>query len=227
MLFCTHSSVCYWIWVHSIFLGRILYFHPILCWMMSQNLGFSYSYDCILCQSLDDGPWTKFLFIYLLLFFQLKETGACSLIPYKKIVWRFRRWMYSDVAIRLNRSYIVISVRDSSSSLNTTYMKHLAAINSLVSEACALAEAVSLACCKGWPHVIFWDWFSFCCERTCCSLILLARLFLPRWRLFVVVLWGFEIGSWLGCRESTMIWPTNKLVVVVVVRATRLEIRSY
>lgn len=59
----------------------------------------------------------------------------------------------SDVAIRPNGSYITILVRDSSNSLRMAYMERLIAIDPLVGEASALAEAMALARRRKWLRV--------------------------------------------------------------------------
>lgn len=60
----------------------------------------------------------------------------------------------SDVAIRQDGSYIVVSLRDSSSSLCMIYTERLVAMDPVVGEAFVLAEAVSLAWRLGWSQVL-------------------------------------------------------------------------
>ncbi|KAB1201744.1 hypothetical protein CJ030_MR2G023038 [Morella rubra] len=60
-----------------------------------------------------------------------------------------------DVAIRQNGSYIAIFVRDSYSSLCLVYIERLVAMDPIVREAFAWAEAVSLARWLKWDKVLF------------------------------------------------------------------------
>lgn len=63
--------------------------------------------------------------------------------------------MNTDVAICSSRSYIAVTIRDASSSFCMAYAERLGAMDPLVGEAFAMAEAVNLAKCKEWNWMVF------------------------------------------------------------------------